>query len=112
VNAPSEAGFYWREGLDEDDNIVRQIVEVGPLIRTRPDELFYWVPGDIGARYVQSDPEYNTKWFGPIHEPEALAQLFTELTQSFRLLQEHGIDCDSLVDGIRVLINKTTLKEV
>jgi hypothetical protein len=72
---PTQSGYYWREGptLYSEGETLTQIVEVGPLVSTNPDELFFWQPGEMGGIFIQEDP--NVKWAGPIPEPTLLTEL-------------------------------------
>jgi hypothetical protein len=64
---PTEPGYYWRKAYNEDGELVEQVVEVAPMVRTEPSELFYWEPGDIGGVYVQE--EKGVEWRGPVNNP-------------------------------------------
>jgi hypothetical protein len=103
-NPPSEPGYYWRKGYNEDDELVMQVVEVGPMISTAPNELFYWAPGEMGGIYVRSEPEAITEWFGPINTPEEWAIIVSDLLESYQLLSNAGIQAESLVQGIQQLL--------
>jgi hypothetical protein len=101
---PSKSGYYWRKGRDEDDTIVTQVVEVGPLISTMPDELFYWVPGEIGAIYVGADSEWDTKWFGPVLEGESQDAIMQDMSAAMNLILDSGLDVESVTDGVKQLL--------
>ena len=101
---PNKPGYYWRKGRDEDDNVVTQVVEVGPLITTIPDELFYWVPGEIGAIYVGADSEWDTQWYGPILGSDSQEAIMTDMSDAMNLILDNGIEAESVTEGVKQLL--------
>jgi len=67
MDIPTQSGYYWRRGLNQDITVVDQVVLVEPMISTAPTELFYWEAGELGGIYVK--PEPDTYWSGPIRNP-------------------------------------------
>lgn len=101
---PNKSGYYWRTGRNEDDEVVTQVVEVGPLISTMPNELFYWTPGDIGAIYVGADSEWDTEWHGPIMDASMEKVIIEDMTSALDLILQSGLQVESITDGIKLLL--------
>jgi len=102
---PNKPGYYWRLGLNHDDELVNQIVKVDALVSTEPTELFYWEMGDLGAIYIQEDNAVT--WYGPVFTQDEQMSVIEELQGIEAILTEYKQDWyHYMFDGVRSIINR------